>query len=132
MIQDASDMPRTVTVGPPTVVVGAAVRQATVLSPGIVGGHNDGEPAVAIAHAVGAQFVGVKVLTGASIGPTGVIAGCSVEVAQMKRLLGSDVAVWADVHETTSIPLAGALEWAAKLVVAFGQADRLIVTRDSC
>jgi uncharacterized protein len=135
MFQDASDIPQPVTVGPATVaamsVIGAAIREATSLSLGVIAGHNDGESAVAIAHAVGAQFVRVKVLTGAAAGPAGVIQGCGLRVAHTKRLLGSDVTVWADIHETTSAPLAGSFEWEARQAVAFGGADRLILTRDS-
>jgi membrane complex biogenesis BtpA family protein len=135
MVQDASDMPQAVRVGAPTVaalaVVGAAVTAAVDLPVGVVVGHNDGPSAVAIAHAIGATFVRVKVLTGVSIGPTGWIEGCAHEVAAMRRLIGSDVEVWADVHEATSLALASTPEWAAVESHAFGRADALVVTRDS-
>ncbi|GAB3083443.1 BtpA/SgcQ family protein [Pedococcus soli] len=135
MVQDASDNPQPSLVGAPTVaalaVVGAAVRAATSLGLGVIVGHNDGAASVAVAHAVGAQFVRVKVLTGVSAGPTGFIQGCSLQVAQMKRLLGSEVEVWADAHEATSASLLGDTPWAAAQAVAFGGADKLIVTRDS-
>lgn len=135
MVQDASDEPQPAVVGPATVaslaVVGAAVRAATTIGLGVVVGHNDGASAVAIAHAIGASFVRVKVLTGVSVGPTGYLEGCSLEVAQMKRLLGSDVEVWADLHEATSLALAGDLAWAAAQALDFGGADAVVVTRDS-
>ncbi len=135
MVQDASDNPQPTTVGAATVaalaVVGAAVRAATDMGLGVIAGHNDGAASVAVAHAVGAQFVRVKVLTGVSAGPTGFIEGCSVDVAQMKRLLGSNVEVWADAHEATSAALLGDTAWAAAQALAFGGADKLIVTRDS-
>jgi hypothetical protein len=135
MVQDASDMPQAVTVDAPTVaalaVVGAAVTAAVDLPVGVVVGHNDGPSAVAIAHAIGASFVRVKVLTGVSIGPTGWIQGCAHEVAAMRRLLGSDVEVWADVHEATSLALASTPAWAATVSHDFGRADVLVVTRDS-
>lgn len=135
MIQDASDVPQPVTIDSPTTAamtaIGLEVRRATDASLGVVAGHNDGPASVAIAHAIGAQFVRIKVLTGVSIGPTGWIEGCSLQVARMKRLLGSDVEVWADAHEATSAALTGDLQWAATEAVAFGGADKLIVTRDS-
>jgi hypothetical protein len=135
MVQDASDEPQPATVGAATVaalaVVGAAVRAATSMGLGVVVGHNDGPAGVAIAHAVGATFVRVKVLTGVSIGPTGWMEGCSLEVAHMKRLLGSDVEIWADLHEATSLALSGDLAWAAAQSLDFGGADAVIVTRDS-
>jgi membrane complex biogenesis BtpA family protein len=135
MVQDASDMPQAVRVDAPTVaalsVVGAAVANAVDIPVGVVVGHNDGPSAVAIAHAIGARFVRVKVLTGVSVGPTGWIEGCAHEVAAMRRRLGSDVEVWADVHEATSLALTSTKQWAAHEALNFGLADVLIVTRDS-
>lgn len=135
IVQDASDNPQPTLVSASAVaalaVVGATVRAAVDLSLGVIIGHNDGPASVAIAHAVGAQFVRVKVLTGVSVGPSGFIAGCSHDVAQTKRLLGSDVEVWADACEATSAALAGDTCWAATQALSFGGADKLIVTRDS-
>lgn len=135
MIQDASDMPQPTRVGPATVAaltaVGVVVRAAIDVSLGVVVGHNDGPAAVAIAHAIEAQFVRIKVLTGVSSGPDGWIQGCAMEVAHMKRLLGSDVQIWADVHEATSKAVTGDVCWAAAEAASFGGAHKLIVTRDS-
>lgn len=135
MVQDASDHPQPTLVGAATVaalaVVGAAVRSATSIGLGVVVGHNDGAGSVAIAHAVGAEFVRVKVLTGVSVGPSGFIEGCSVQVAQLKRQLGSDLEVWADAHEATSAVLVRDVLWSAQQSLAFGGADKLIITRDS-
>jgi len=135
MVQDASDMPQAVRVDAPTVaalaVIGAAVTAAVDIPVGVVVGHNDGPSAVAIAHAIGARFVRVKVLTGVSVGPTGWIEGCGHDVAAMRQRLGSDVEVWADVHEATSLALASTKEWAATEAREFGLADLLVVTRDS-
>jgi len=135
MIQDASDNPQPTTVAVPTVaalaVVGAEIRRHSPVSLGVVAGHNDGPAAVAIAHAIDAQFVRVKVLTGVSVGPTGFMEGCALQVAQMKRLLGSSVEVWADAHEATSRAVTGDLHWAAAEALSFGGADALVVTRDS-
>ena len=135
MVQDASDMPQAVRVDAPTVaalsVVGAAVTNSVYLPVGVVVGHNDGPSAVAVAHAVGARFVRVKVLTGVSIGPTGWIEGCAHDVAAVRRRIGADVEVWADVHEATSLALASTPGWAAREARDFGRADVLVVTRDS-
>ncbi len=46
----------------------------------------------------------------------------------MRRLLGSAVEVWADVHEATSLALASTPAWAATEAHAFGRADVLVVT----
>lgn len=135
MIQDASDIPQPVTVGSPSVaalsVIGSAVRSSTRMKLGVIAGHNDGASSVAIAHAIAADFVRVKLLTGASVGPTGFMEGCCLQVAQMKRLLDSSVEVWADAHEATSSKLVGDVCEAAEQLVKFGSADKVIVTRDS-
>ncbi len=134
MVQDASDNPQPTRAAVPTIaalsVVGACVASAIDATLGVVVGHNDGPAAVAIAHSIGAAFVRVKVLTGVSVGPSGFIEGCAVDVAAMKRLLGSQVEVWADAHEATSVSLAGSREWAAREALAFGAADAIIVTED--
>jgi predicted TIM-barrel enzyme len=111
--------------------IGAVVREAIDVPLGVVLGHNDGAASVAVAHAIEAQFVRVKVLTGVATGPTGWIEGCSMQVGMMKRLLGSSVEVWADAHEATSRALTGDVRWAAAEASSFGGADKLIVTRDS-
>jgi membrane complex biogenesis BtpA family protein len=135
MIQDASDNPQPDRVGAATVaamaVIGAEVRRAVGIPLGVVAGHNDGEASVAIAHAIDAQFIRVKVLTGVSAGPAGWIEGCSHRVAMLRRLLGSDVEVWADAHEATSRAIVGDVVWAAQEAVSFGGASKVIVTRDS-
>jgi membrane complex biogenesis BtpA family protein len=134
MVQDASDNPQPTLANTATIAslaaIGAIVREATDVSLGVVVGHNDGPASVAIAHAIGAQFVRVKVLTGVSPGPDGWIQGCAMEVASMKRLLASDVEVWADAHEATSKAVTGDVCWAASEALSFGGADRIIITRD--
>lgn len=135
MVQDASDNPQPTRAAVPTIaalsVIGARVAATVDAQIGVVIGHNDGPAAVAIAHAIGASFVRVKVLTGVSSGPSGFIEGCAVDVAAMKRLLGSTVEVWADAHEATSVSIAGSRGWAAREALAFGGADAIIVTEDS-
>lgn len=134
IVQDANDRPQRTFLSLPGVAamssIGATVRAATSIPLGVVAGHNDGASAVAVAHAIGARFVRVKVLTGVSVGPAGFIEGCGVATAEMKRLLGSEIEVWADVHEATSVPLTGTRLWAATEAVKFGAADALVVTSD--
>lgn len=135
MVQDANDKPQRTLLSLPGAAamssIGATVRDATLIPLGVVAGHNDGATAVAVAHAIGARFVRVKVLTGVAVGPAGFIEGCGVPTAEMKRLLGSEVQVWADVHEATSLPLTGTRLWVATEAVKFGGADALVVTSDA-
>lgn len=49
----------------------------------------------------------------------------------MSSRLRSDVEIWADVNEATSVHLAGDLAWSAREAVTFGGAHRLVVTRVS-
>jgi membrane complex biogenesis BtpA family protein len=134
IVQDANDKPQRTLLSLPGAAamssIGATVRAATSIPLGVVAGHNDGASAVAIAHAIGASFVRVKVLTGVAVGPEGFIEGCGVATAEMKRLLGADIQVWADAHEATSLPLTGTRLWAATEAVKFGAADALVVTSD--
>lgn len=134
IVQDANDKPQRTLISVPGAAamasIGTTVRTATSIPLGVVAGHNDGATAVAIAHAIDAEFVRVKVLTGVSIGPAGFIEGCAVATAEMKRLLGSAVQVWADVHEATSLPLSGTQLWAAIEAIKFGSADALVITSE--
>lgn len=135
MIQDGNDNPQPIKANIATIAaltrIGIKVRESIAIPLGVIIGHNDGAASVAIAHAIQAQFVRIKVLTGVSIGPTGLIEGCALEVAQIKRELDAEIEVWADVHEATSRVIVGDIAWAANEAVVFGGADKLIVTRDS-
>jgi len=109
--------------------IGHAVADAFSGTIGINVHKNDGPGAIAVAHAIGAGFVRVKVLVGAWLGPEGVVHGNADAVSAVRRDLGSTVEVWADLGELTSVPLAAVgrdvlADWAGR----FGCADRLIVT----
>jgi membrane complex biogenesis BtpA family protein len=67
---------------------------------------NDAAGALAVAKAVGAQFIRVNVLVGAMIADQGVIEGAAWDLALVRRQLGAqDVAVWADVMVKHAVPL---------------------------
>lgn len=137
LLQNASDVPAQTTVAPSTIAImtriAAEVAAVTPLPLGINVAHNDGPGALAIAYAVGATFIRVKLLTGAAVGPDGVMQGCGLATAELRARLDADVAVWADVNEATSLPLAARADdvWAAVEAVKFGGADVLVVTKDS-
>ena len=78
---------------------------------------NDGETALAIASVTGADFVRINVLVGAMVTDQGLIEGCAREVAFLKRQLGSDVDIWADVL--------------VKHAVSLGDPDPVQVARDT-
>jgi len=89
---------------------------------------NDAEAAVAIAVATGAKFIRANVYVYAAVCDQGTVNGCADRVQRLKRLLGSDVEVYADVHVKHARSLAPSLEDEARDAVGRGLADTLIVS----
>jgi len=90
---------------------------------------NDARAAVAIAAATGARFVRVNVHVGATATDQGVIEGRAAETLRLRRQLGSDVAIWADVHVKHGRSLAHAsIVDEAEDAVRRGLADAVIVS----
>ena len=133
LIQNTHDRPSTIYVPPETLTamtaVGEAVAAAVSCPLGINVHKNDGPGALAVAHAVGAAFVRVKVLVGAKLGPEGIIQGNADAIVQLRNKLQSAIEIWADLGELTSVPLVDvSLRVLADWTARFGSADRLIVT----
>ena len=134
MIQNLGDRPVGAKVGPETVawltMLGFAIRAATTLPLGVCVLKNDGCAALAIAQAIEAVFVRVKVWVGAMVGAEGIVQGCAREVLQFRREIGAEeIAIFADVHDRTGVPLAGmSLEETAHEATWFGRADGLVIT----
>jgi membrane complex biogenesis BtpA family protein len=135
LLQNATDVPELPQVPIETVaamsVVGAGVRARCDIPLGICVAHNDGTAAVAIAYAVGATFVRIKVLTGAAVGAAGLTEACVAQVAALRSRLPVHINVFADVHEVTSVSL-GFQDptQEARQHVRFGGADGVIFTSD--
>jgi predicted TIM-barrel enzyme len=99
---------------------------------GIIVEAHDPCAAISIAHAAGASFVRLKVFVGGAMtagGPRHALAPAAT--AHRAELRRDDIAILADVHDRTSIPLSSetqafAAEWAVK-----SGADGLIVTGSS-
>ena len=87
--------------------IGSAVRRAVGSSCrlGISVLRNDGEAAVAVAHAVGAQFIRAKIYVGAMLSANGIEMGCMNGVLSLRQKIGSDVEIWADIRSRTAVPL---------------------------
>jgi membrane complex biogenesis BtpA family protein len=84
----------------------AEVRRKFDLPLGINVLRNDGVTALAIAHAVRAQFIRVNVLCGARVTDQGVIQGIAHDLLRERAALGSEIAIFADVNVKHSAPLA--------------------------
>lgn len=133
IIQNTHDLPATVTAPVETVAfltaVGRAIREAVSLPLGVNVLKNDPESALAVAAAIGAPFIRLKVFVGAALGAEGVLEPSAPAALRMRQRLGLQIELWADLFDRTSAPLVpqplGQLaEWATK----FGDASALIVT----
>ncbi len=86
--------------------------------------------ALAIAQAVGAEFIRVNILCGARLTDQGIIQGIAHDLLRDRARLGAEnVAILADVDVKHSAPLAHVpLEQEVADVIERGRADGLIVT----
>jgi membrane complex biogenesis BtpA family protein len=106
------------------------VQKISKLPLGINVLRNDGESALAIALAAGADFIRVNILTGARVTDQGVIQGNAFDLLRMrKRLEAQHIAVLADVDVKHSVALASrALKDEVEDTLKRGLADGLIVS----
>lgn len=134
-LQDLGDHPVAPAVQPHTMAgvtaIGSAVRREVPdLALGVcLMSHGAREP-LAIAQAIGAQFVRLKVYVGAMVKAEGILQGCAYEAIQYRAQIGAqDVAILADVYDRTGEPLGRMpLVEEARQAATFGRADGLILT----
>ena len=109
--------------------IATTLKAAVSITIGVNVIKNDGPAAMAIAAASGADFIRVKVLTGAVLSAEGIVTGCAAETHVLQARSGTAVKVWADCYEPTSRPLV-ASDFDAAVADArdFGMADAVIVT----
>lgn len=99
---------------------------------GIIIEAHDPAAALSVAHSAGAEFVRLKVFVGGAMTAQGPRHGLGARaVAHRAELRRTDIAILADVHDRTAIPLSGesqpvAAEWAVKT-----GADGLVITGSS-
>lgn len=111
-------------------VLGRAAVDATALPIGVNVLKNGVETAFAVALAIGASFVRIKVYVGAVVGAEGIVEGRAMDALAIRRRLGlDDVTILADVHDRTSrvlgdVPFAESVDWA----LHHGRADGLVLT----
>lgn len=91
---------------------------------------NDGGAALSIAHALGAQFIRVNILTGARVTDQGVIQSIAHDLLRLRNTLDAQhIRIFADVNVKHSAPLGTiALEDEVDDVMHRGGADAMIVT----
>ena len=137
-IQDLGDQPISKTIFPHTVAfltaVGAKLREEfPQLALGVcVMAHGAREP-LAIAQAIDAQFVRIKVFTGVMVKAEGILEGCAHEAIRYRAEIGAeDILILADVHDRTGMPLGPLpLVEAARSAAVHNRADALVLTGSS-
>jgi uncharacterized protein len=133
IIQNTHDLPFTATAPRETAAflsaVGREIRREVGLTLGVNVLKNDAESALAVAAAIGAAFVRLKVYVGAMLGAEGVLEPSAPAALRMRQRLGTTAEIWADLFDRTSVPLVvQPLEQMAEWAVKFGGAATLIVT----
>lgn len=119
MLENFGDVPFFADRVPPATVahltaIAAEVRAMTDLPLGINVLRNDALAALSVAHAVGAEFIRVNVLSGARLTDQGIITGRAAELLRLRRALQADgrsdagerIAILADVNVKHAAPLA--------------------------
>ncbi len=112
-------------------VIGAAIRREYPhLSLGLsFMGHGAKEP-LAVAQAIEAQFVRLKVYVGAMVKAEGLLQACAAEAVQYRHQIDArEIAIYADVYDRTGEPLGRLpLVEECRQAAVFGLADSLILT----
>ena len=92
-------------------------------------GNSSREP-LAIAQAIGARFIRLKVYVGAMVKAEGIIEGCAAEAIQYRHQINAEqIAILADVYDRTGIPLGRQpLVEEVRHAYVFGCADAIILT----
>src|SRR3989441_8505274 len=111
-------------------VVAAEVRRALPGAPlGVNVLKNDARAALAVACAVGGEFIRVNVHAGAVLADQGIVQSDAYHTLRDRRLLGADVRLFADVQGKHAVPLGPVeLEQEARDLVHRGLADALVVS----
>lgn len=110
-------------------VLGSEVKRSFAKPLGINVLRNDARSALAIATAIGAEFIRVNIYTGVRVTDQGVIAGAAHLLLRDRRMLGSPVKVFADVAVKHSAPLAPRdLSQEILETIERGRADAIILS----
>jgi membrane complex biogenesis BtpA family protein len=135
LVENFGDAPFTAgRVEPATVAamaaVAAEIRRAFPHTPlGVNVLKNDARSALAVAAAVGGEFIRVNVHAGAVLADQGVVHSDAYGTLRDRRLLGADVSIFADVGGKHAVPLAPIeIEQTARDLVHRGLADALVVS----
>lgn len=109
--------------------IAVEVRKRVKMPIGVNVLRNDARSALSIAAVVGARFVRVNVHTGAMLTDQGIIQGEARETLLLRKALGRDIKILADVHVKHGAPLAPQrIEDVALETIGRGGADALVLS----
>ncbi len=134
IVENFGDVPfRKGRVGPETISAMTLAVSAAIAESGLPVGvnvlRNDVEAALAIAAMCGGQFVRANVYVGAAVTDQGLIQGRADSVQALRKMLGANIAVWADIDVKHAAQIAPRpLGELAEDAVKRGLAGSLIVT----
>jgi membrane complex biogenesis BtpA family protein len=134
ILQNVGDEPTHLAAPPETIaymtLVGNRVRRAVSIPIGISLLNHDGKAPLAVAKAVGADFVRLKTYVGVMVKMTGLLTGCYYEAVKYRReIQAENIALFADIFDREGQPL-GAVDLAdmAHFAEYSCMADALILT----
>ncbi len=118
---------------PATIAAMAIVVKEVVKSSSIPVGvnilRNCGLQALAVAHVCGGKFIRVNALSETVVSDQGILEPIAYELMRYRRFLGSDVAVFADIHVKHAAPLTPRpAPLVAREAVERGGADAVVVS----
>ncbi len=133
LVENFGDAPYSIRVGPATVAAAAVVVSRVVEAVSIPVGvnllRNDCPAAVAVAAASGASFIRCNAYSEVLVSDQGVLEPAAREVQEVRRMLGADVLVLADVMCKHATPLHRmTLEEAVRSAAVRGRADAVVIT----
>jgi membrane complex biogenesis BtpA family protein len=109
--------------------IACEIRRGVHLPLGINVLRNDGQSALAVANACGAEYIRVNVLCGARVTDQGLIQGIAHDLLRERTMLGANVRIFADVDVKHSAALATRpIEDEVDDTVERGMADALVVS----
>jgi uncharacterized protein len=137
-LQDIGDYPWAPAVQPHTIatmsVIGEAIRREFPdLYLGVCLMSQGAREPLAIAQAISAQFIRLKVYTGAMVKAEGIVQACAYEAITYRAQIHAEaISILADVYDRSGEPLGRLpLAEAATQAAVFGRADGLILTGHS-
>lgn len=113
--------------------VGTAITEAVDCPIGVNVLRNDAEAALAVAAAIGADYVRINVHTGATVTDQGLIEGRAHETLRHRDRLDVDIKIFADVDVKHATPLAAGQSVGSRIadLVERGMADAVLISGDA-